>query len=72
MEFCAGGELFDHIVKRTRLHEIEACKIYQQIIDGIEYIHKQNIVHRDLKPENILLEEKKGIKLVDFGLSNTY
>jgi 5'-AMP-activated protein kinase catalytic alpha subunit len=72
MEFCQGGELFDHIVKRTKLHEIEACMFYQQIIDGIEYIHKQKIVHRDLKPENLLLHERKKIKIVDFGLSNTY
>lgn len=31
-----------------------------------------NVVHRDLKPENLLLDYDKGIKLVDFGLSNTY
>lgn len=31
-----------------------------------------NIVHRDLKPENMLIDFDKGIKLVDFGLSNTY
>ena len=27
---------------------------------------------RDLKPENLLLDHNKSIKIVDFGLSNTY
>ena len=27
---------------------------------------------RDLKPENLLFDDHKNIKIVDFGLSNTY
>lgn len=46
--------------------------MYQQIIGGIEYISKLGIVHRDLKPENLLLDYNKQIKIVDFGLSNTF
>lgn len=38
----------------------------------MEYISSLRIVHRDLKPENLLIDFDKGIKLVDFGLSNTY
>ncbi|OMJ96206.1 hypothetical protein SteCoe_164 [Stentor coeruleus] len=72
MEYASGGELFDYIVKHNKLSEHESCIFFQQIISGIEYIHKLLIVHRDLKPENLLLDEKNNIKIVDFGLSNTY
>ena len=72
MEYASGGELFDFIVANSRVKEEDACRFYQQLIDGIEYIHKLGIVHRDLKPENLLLDYKKNIKIVDFGLSNTY
>ena len=72
MEYASGGELFEYIVSHTRVKELEACLFFQQIIAGVEYITKLNIVHRDLKPENLLLDHKKQIKIVDFGLSNTY
>lgn len=72
MEHAVGGELFDYIVASTKLPEREACKFFQQIIAGVEYVHKLNIVHRDLKPENLLLDKEKNIKIVDFGLSKSY
>lgn len=72
MEYASGGELFEYIVANNRVKEKEACKFFRQIIAGIEYIHKLGVVHRDLKPENLLLDHNKDIKIVDFGLSNTY
>lgn len=73
MEYAQGGELFDYIVSKERLNEKEACAFFTQIVDGIEYLHSKGIAHRDLKPENLLLtEDKKTIKIIDFGLSNTY
>ena len=70
MEYCEGKELFDYIVKNKYLSEKEACRFFQQIIDGVEYLHLSNITHRDLKPENLLLDNKKRIRISDFGLSN--
>ena len=55
-----------------RLTEKQACRFFHQIIDGVDYLHRLGIVHRDLKPENMLLDTHKNIKIVDFGLSNTY
>lgn len=72
MEYASGGELFDYIVKRKRLQEEEGSRFYQQIVSGIDYIHKIGICHRDLKPENLLLDDQNNIKIVDFGLSNVY
>ena len=72
MEYASGGELYDYIVANSRIAETEACRIFQQIISGLEYLHKLKVVHRDLKPENLLFDTSNNIKLVDFGLSNTY
>ena len=70
MEYCEGKELFEYIVRHKYLSEKEACRFFQQIIDGVEYLHLSNITHRDLKPENLLLDNKKRIRISDFGLSN--
>ena len=72
IEYCKGGELFDYIVKNKRLNEGEACVFFQQIINGVEYLHKQGIIHRDLKPENLLLDYNNNIKISDFGLSTFF
>ena len=72
MDYCSKGELFDYIVKKTKLTEDESSFFFYQIINAIEYIHKKNIVHRDLKPENLLLTENNKIKIIDFNLSNYF
>ena len=73
MEYIKGIELFDYIVKKKKLQEKEAFIFFQQIISGIEYLHKVKYIHRDIKPENILIKPNtKKLTIVDFGLSNKF
>ena len=63
MEYAEGGELFNYIIEKGALTEDECRNIFQQIIDGIYYLHRMGICHRDLKPENILFDTKKKKEL---------
>ncbi|KAF0772003.1 cyclin-dependent kinase-like 2 [Aphis craccivora] len=40
-----------------------------QIINGIDYMHRNYVVHRDIKPENILVTKTGLIKICDLGVS---
>ena len=41
MEYAAGGELFDRIVKAGRFSEDEARFFFQQLISGVSYCHSE-------------------------------
>lgn len=56
--------------KEGKMTEDNARVYFQQMIQALEYCHKQNIIHRDLKPENILIDKNSNcLKISDFGLS---
>ena len=70
MEYCEGGELFDHIMDGGKFSEQDAAKIISKVIGALQHMHELNICHRDLKPENIILERNtNNVKIIDFGLS---
>uniref|UniRef100_A0A670HKS1 Eukaryotic translation initiation factor 2 alpha kinase 2 n=1 Tax=Podarcis muralis TaxID=64176 RepID=A0A670HKS1_PODMU len=73
MEYCEKGTLKDWISKeRAKESYHEDAKIkFQQIVEGVAYIHSQNLIHRDLKPINILMSRDNKIKIGDFGLVTT-
>ena len=47
-------------------------KIFNELLDAMEYFHSKQIIHRDLKPDNILITNNgNNVKIIDFGLSDT-
>jgi len=70
LDIYDGGDLYGHLTKNGAMRPSEAFKMFKQIIEGIEYCHKNLIVHRDLKPENLLLSgDKETLVISDFGLA---
>eukprot|EP01059_Diplonema_ambulator_P006238 TRINITY_DN15996_c0_g1_i1.p1 TRINITY_DN15996_c0_g1~~TRINITY_DN15996_c0_g1_i1.p1 ORF type:complete len:1502 (+),score=504.75 TRINITY_DN15996_c0_g1_i1:166-4506(+) len=81
MEYCYQETLRQAIEKGIFVdHSSLDCgfKIIWQLLECVEYIHKQNVIHRDLKPENIFFDIVStkaskyfagDIKVGDFGLA---
>jgi len=69
LDYCAGGELFFHLVRMKRFPESMVRFYSAEITLALEHLHKNEIIYRDLKPENILLDQSGHIKLADFGLA---
>ena len=52
------------------LEEMEAIRIFRQIMSAVAYCHEFLVCHRDIKPENILLDRNGNVKLADFGMAS--
>lgn len=66
---CRFSFILEFVKNRVRITEFEAKCYLLQIINGVEYLHKNNILHRDIKLGNIFLNYKMEVKIGDFGLS---
>ncbi|CAG9324815.1 unnamed protein product [Blepharisma stoltei] len=74
-ELCIGGDLYEYLLEKESLNELEVAKIMMKIFTAVNHLHTMRICHRDIKPENVMFTDKsedRELKLIDFGLSSKY
>ncbi|KAJ6506279.1 kinase-like domain-containing protein [Mycena vitilis] len=72
LELCAGGDLFSAIADQQVFRGNAALvkSVLGELLDAVEFCHRNSVFHRDIKPENILCSpEGTDIRLADFGLA---
>ena len=68
MEYVIGQPI-DEYCDAHRLPIKARLALFLQVLDAVEYAHRQLVLHRDLKPANVLVDEQGQVRLLDFGVA---
>src|SRR5436309_9363513 len=70
MEYVDGRDLRDYFQANERFSSVDTSRIMAQILDALDYSHRQGVIHRDIKPANIFLLSDGSVKVADFGIAH--
>lgn len=69
LEYIQGKTFKEAFEDICRYDYNEKIELMENVVNGIEYLHKKNVIHRDLKPSNLMFDVDNTIKIIDFGIS---
>jgi eukaryotic-like serine/threonine-protein kinase len=70
MEFVKGRELKEYFDANERFSVPDIVRIMSQMLDALDYSHRQGVIHRDIKPANVFLLADGSVKVADFGIAH--
>ena len=65
-------ETLEDVRRAGKVTESAALRWYEDLRQGLAYIHSQGVVHRDVKLENVLVDAAGHAVLSDFGVSRIF
>ena len=68
MEYIEGQTL-EYLNDKFGFELEDTLLIMNQLCDALEFAHSKGVVHRDLRLGNTMLDERRGVKVGDFGLA---
>ncbi|MHC5599346.1 MAG: protein kinase domain-containing protein [Nostoc sp.] len=67
-EYIEGHTLAEELIPGKRWSESQVIQLLQQVLEILEFVHRQGVIHRDIKPDNIIRRASDNkLVLVDFG-----
>jgi serine/threonine-protein kinase len=66
-EFVEGGNLADLLAQPGARDIDAAMTLIGQIVDALEYAHRQGVAHLNLKPTNVMITTDSVVKVAGFG-----
>ncbi|MBW4476467.1 MAG: protein kinase [Tolypothrix brevis GSE-NOS-MK-07-07A] len=67
-EFIEGHTLSEELIPSQRWSESEVIQMLLEVLNILEFVHREGVIHRDIKPDNIIRRTSDHkLVLVDFG-----
>jgi WD40 repeat protein len=58
-------------IAKDKGYVAECAMFGAQLASALATAHQANVVHRDLKPRNLMLDDRRQVRLLDFGLAKS-